>query len=89
MKTQTPRRKKLAVRKSPRAKKLPSAFPPRKREEIETSISLVSGKERMWRFHYERLEQSRKQTRDAKKEIKELKRKVDKLHSTIGFLLTQ
>lgn len=29
------------------------------------------------------------QLRDAKKEIKELKRKVDKLHSTIGFLLTQ
>ena len=27
--------------------------------------------------------------RDAKKEIKELKKKVDLLHSTIGFLLTQ
>ena len=27
--------------------------------------------------------------RDAKKEIKELKKKVDLLHSTIGFLLTR
>ena len=58
-------------------------------ERRERKISLVSGRERMWQFHYERLEQSRKQTRDAKKEIKELKKKVDLLHSTIGFLLTQ
>ena len=73
----------------PRKKKLPSAFPPREPEDISTSISLVSGKERMWKFHYERLEQSRKQTRDAKREIKELKKKVDLLHSTIGFILTR
>ena len=89
MKTQTPRRKKLAVRKSPRKKKLPSAFPPSEREDISTHISLVSGRERMWQFHFERLEQSQKQTRDAKREIKKLKKKVDQLHATIGFLLTQ
>jgi predicted translin family RNA/ssDNA-binding protein len=56
---------------------------------LPREVSLVSGRDRMWRFHYERLERSQKQTRDAKKEIKELKKKVDKLHATIGFLLTQ
>ena len=70
------RKKKLAVKRSPR-------------EDVKTSVSLVSGRERMWQFHYERLEQSRKQTRDAKREIKKLKKKVDSLHATIGFLLTQ
>jgi hypothetical protein len=70
------RKKKLAVKRLPR-------------EDVVTSVSLVSGRERMWQFHYERLEQSRKQTRDAKREIKKLKKKVDSLHATIGFLLTQ
>jgi len=77
MKANRPIRKKKRVVKS-----LP-------REDIETSISLVSGRERMWQFHFERLEQSQKQTRDAKREIKKLKKKVDQLHATIGFLLTQ
>ena len=77
MKANRPIRKKKRVVKS-----LP-------REDIETSISLVSGRERMWQFHFERLEQSQKQTRDAKREIKKLKKKVDSLHATIGFLLTQ
>lgn len=71
----TSRKKKLAVKSLPR--------------EVRNDMSLVSGRERMWRFHYERLEQSRKQTRDARKEIKKLKKKVSSLNETIVWLLNQ
>ncbi len=71
----TSRKKKLAVKSLPR--------------EVRTDMSLVSGRERMWRFHYERLERSQKQTRDARKEIKALKKKVSSLNETIVWLLNQ
>ena len=78
-------RKKLSVKRLPREVRALK----RLSREVRTDISLVSGKERMWRFHYERLEQSRKQTRDARKEIKELKKKVSRLNETIVWLLNQ
>ena len=74
----TSRKKKLAVKSLPREAIMTKAD---KNKSIDDR--------RMWRFHYERLEQSRKQTRDAKKEIKELKKKVSRLNETIVWLLNQ
>ena len=62
----------------------------------KASSPAAQSRQRMWDAGFRAGERSARfqsgsgvQLREAKKEIKELKKKVDLLHSTIGFLLTR
>ena len=99
MKTQTPRRKKLAVRKLPREKKLPSAFPPRvpierdmtdakKIKHLERELHGFIMRERppWFSIHGKRelaLRNVRKQNRELKREVTRLNAIVIKLAEKI------
>ena len=97
------RKKKLAVKSLPREKKLPSAFPPREtmmsksdkiRDLDERKIRDLDERVRERQMHsasyiYNRYRKQLDQLKVASLEIRKLKKKVDSLHATIGFLLTQ
>jgi len=92
MKTQTPRRKKLAVRKLPRETMMSKSDKAKSIDDmrIDRAYKLGRSDERYSFTEYgSAYRRQREQLKDSKREVRELKKKVDKLHATIGFLLTQ
>ena len=92
MKTQTKAVKKKAVKSLPRESMMSKSDKERSIYEIRLDRAYKLGRsdERFSFTEYgSAYRRQREQLKDSKHEVRELKKKVDKLHATIGFLLTQ